>query len=220
MRISSEDIIGGYPIKSIRDFLRKRGEWSISAELLSDYFKINQRDAGKLFRCLLKEGFLEVDCESTNGSRVIAAISDKGLRLRSARLLKPFSREQGEKLLSEFLERVREVNSSDDFLEEITKVSVFGSYLTDAPDLGDLDLCVETKIKDKFIDNFSELNFQQYRVSSMTLSRMYIPFFSYEKMMRFIKNRSPRYSFHDHSELKTLHKKNGIPFKVIYQKQD
>lgn len=59
--------------------------------------------------------------------------------------------------MSEFLDRVRQVNSNTRFLYRVRKVIVFGSFLGDAPFVGDLDLAVDLCPKEKDRLKHSEL---------------------------------------------------------------
>ena len=59
--------------------------------------------------------------------------------------------------MSEFLDRVRQVNSNSGFLYRVRKVVVFGSFLSDAPFVGDLDLAVDLCPKEKDSRKHSEL---------------------------------------------------------------
>jgi predicted nucleotidyltransferase len=44
--------------------------------------------------------------------------------------------------------RARNINDNPKLLCRISKITVFGSFLTDAEDLGDIDVAVETKRRD------------------------------------------------------------------------
>lgn len=53
-----------------------------------------------------------------------------------------------DRILSKFMDRVRQVNSNPSFLVMVKKVVVFGSYLTDAPRINDIDIAVELARKE------------------------------------------------------------------------
>ena len=59
--------------------------------------------------------------------------------------------------MSEFLDRVRQVNCNSRFLYRVRKIVVFGSFLSDAPFIGDLDLAVDLCPKKKDSRKHSEL---------------------------------------------------------------
>jgi predicted nucleotidyltransferase len=63
--------------------------------------------------------------------------------MRAARLVPRINRAEAEKLLAEFLRSVEEVNAHPDLLHWVTEVRVFGSYLTNSDDLGDIDIAIK-----------------------------------------------------------------------------
>ncbi len=81
----------------------------------------------------------------------------KGGALANALFSEPVSRQSAEKTLSKFLDRVREVNLNSRFLYRVRKVVLFGSFLSDAPFVGDLDLAVDLCRKEKDSGKHSEL---------------------------------------------------------------
>ena len=65
--------------------------------------------------------------------------------MRAARLVPRLNRAKAEKLLADFLRSVEEVNAHPDLLHWVTEVRVFGSYLTNSDDLGDIDIAIRKK---------------------------------------------------------------------------
>jgi hypothetical protein len=63
--------------------------------------------------------------------------------MRAARLAPRINRATAEKLLADFLQCVEEVNAHPDLLHWVTEVRVFGSYLTNSDDLGEIDLAIK-----------------------------------------------------------------------------
>ncbi len=55
------------------------------------------------------------------------------------------SRKKAEELLNGVIERAKQINASPDseYMHWVTKIAVFGSYLTDTEKLGDVDIAVE-----------------------------------------------------------------------------
>lgn len=66
----------------------------------------------------------------------------KGRALGMARAAKPIRRATAERLVAEFLRRVEEVNEAPDLLFWVDEAVVFGSFVTDSPTLGDVDVAV------------------------------------------------------------------------------
>jgi hypothetical protein len=76
-----------------------------------------------------------------NGSKLYE-LTIKGHALRMATARKPIKRKTAERLVVQLLGRGEQVNKDPDFLYWIEEVIAFGSYITEAPNLGDIDLGV------------------------------------------------------------------------------
>jgi hypothetical protein len=75
--------------------------------------------------------------EDPHGPRYVLTIKGNALASASA---KPIRRSTAERLVSDFLQRVEEVNGDPNLLFWIDEILVFGSFLTDSEMLGDVDL--------------------------------------------------------------------------------
>jgi predicted nucleotidyltransferase len=89
---------------------------------------------------LLKDGMVE---RCRDGNRPTNKTTMKGSALALTNFVPRVNRAKTEKLLKGVLERVAEINARADLLHRVTEVRVFGSYLTDPDDLGDLDLAIK-----------------------------------------------------------------------------
>ena len=69
--------------------------------------------------------------------------TSKGNAMRLARSAPRLNRAKAEKLLADFLQSVEEVNAHPDLLHWVTEVRVFGSYLTNSDDLGEIGLAIK-----------------------------------------------------------------------------
>ena len=63
--------------------------------------------------------------------------------MRAARSVPRLNRAKADKLLTDFLQSVEEVNAHPDLLHWVTEVRVFGSYLANSDDLGEIDLAIK-----------------------------------------------------------------------------
>lgn len=84
----------------------------------------------------------ELICEEGRESdgRMVYRVTDEGHATGMKSLGPRMNRDAAEALLEEVLARVEEINRDGEFLPYVTEVRVFGSYLTDSNDLGDLDV--------------------------------------------------------------------------------
>ena len=148
MRINPSDTIAGVNIVKVRDFLRKSGQspkWR--ADFASSAFQLNEKQALDLLAELESKGYIEKD--ELNYGEQYWHNTIHGNALGGASAAKPYKRKTAEKALAEFMERVQKVNSDPYYLYKVTKVILFGSYLSDAPEVSDVDLALEITSKEK-----------------------------------------------------------------------
>ena len=100
--------------------------------------------ARALVEQLLKEGMIEVNARfSDYRGQVAYQPTSKGNAMRLARSAPRLNRAKADKLLADFLQCVEEVNAHPDLLHWVTEVRVFGSYLTNSDDLGEIGLAIK-----------------------------------------------------------------------------
>ena len=148
MRLDRHGIISGQPIKRVRDFLRRRlgDNRLVGRERIAEFFGTKPRATATLIQALLKRGLIEPS-KYVDEDGVYYRLGEHGPRLRNALLLPPISRQRAEELLAAFLQRVVEVNADPDLITYVAGVRVFGSYLSDSAELGDIDLAVSYRKK-------------------------------------------------------------------------
>lgn len=130
-----EETVAGLPMLIVRDCLKKtRGAVSREyiADILTDQFNTNG-----LIKELLARGWIEQVDDNLFANTV------EGNAVAQAKKLKPISRKNADELLRGVVDAVDEINSSSLYAYKISKLAVFGSYLSDCEDLGDLDLAYE-----------------------------------------------------------------------------
>ncbi len=138
VKISGKDILGGYPTLAIRGLLRQSPEW-LTLELASNALAIDESAAGTLFRALESEGYIVPLPQEQGYWRTTV----KGNALTMASAGRPLRRAAADKLLREFLARVEQARDEPHWCFKVTRAVVFGSYLSDVPTLGDVDVAVE-----------------------------------------------------------------------------
>jgi predicted nucleotidyltransferase/predicted transcriptional regulator len=193
MIIDSKDTICGFPILKIRELFSSIREHSaISIKGISFDLHINTKRAEKLASDLEDNGYLQC-CIDHNGKKRYKVLP-KGRRLVKAFATKPLLRSTADKKLHEFLQRVKEVNINDYYLYKVTKVILFGSYLTGKERIGDVDIAIELepKISDPdlrqraFEDRF-ELAVKNGRQFKSILDDLFWP---YQEVRLYLKSRS------------------------------
>ncbi len=142
MRIDPKDHIADVEILKVRDFLRRvsnTDEWE--DDFVVYHLKISLKKANRLINELNRKGYIEP--VRIVRKKQFYRNTIKGSALGLATAAKPITRKTANKIFSEFMDRVRQVNSDPSFLVKVKKVLVFGSYLTDAPRINDIDVAVE-----------------------------------------------------------------------------
>ncbi len=148
MRIQADAIVAGFPASQIRELLRQ-GRNSLSHHLVQDILGLSQEQSIRLLKRLEREGYIEKDAKAPKpGMERYYRQTLKGGTLCKALFSRPVSRKTAEKRLIEFMARVRQVNSDSYFLYRVRKVILFGSFLSDAATVGDLDLAVGLEPKE------------------------------------------------------------------------
>lgn len=155
MRIAPKDTLFGHSILKVREVIRMAMKEQLSAYKKDDIIKFISNKLAlsipvskKLFRDLISEEYLEVKNQKFRDKNFwIVRETEKGRHLGVTRANPPISRAKADLLLQELLERVREVNRSKEYVYKVVKVGVFGSYLTNASVLGDLDVAVALERK-------------------------------------------------------------------------
>lgn len=72
----------------------------------------------------------------------VVKLTEQGIAFSQASLT-TVTRKTANRVLHEFLDRVRALKANKDALYQVPEVVIFGSYLTDAQRLGDVDLAIE-----------------------------------------------------------------------------
>jgi predicted nucleotidyltransferase len=148
MHINTKDSICGINILSVRKFLRASGRLqSWRSEYVASFLKLDEKNSYELLAELEKRGYIEKE-ELRNGEQYWHN-TVSGNSLGGASAAKPYKRKTAEKALAEFMKRVQTVNSNPYYLYKLTKVILFGSYLTDAPEVNDVDIALEISPKEE-----------------------------------------------------------------------
>ncbi len=217
MRIDKTGKIGGYPILKVRDLLRRDAE-ALSMDDITKFLKVSDLEAKRLAGLLGRKGLLKFDRKATAilGEPIWEVTLD-GRRMASAKAFKPISRQKAEDILGKLLKRIEEVRNDDEIIYEVEQVTVFGSYLANTPDLGDIDLVVDVRAKTKFtsdIGTHSKRVIRNARRMGKTFRNMADEFAYPQDMVKQRLKKVSRYlTFHSDHELKEL----GVKGKVIYR---
>ena len=154
MRIRPDDLVVGFPAKQIRKLLRQDAQF-LSVEDVTKVLGLTGESALRLLKTLEKKGFIEKNTLAPDHARNWRH-TIKGGALSKALFSAPVSRRNAEKALSEFMDRVKDVNEDGRFLFRVRKVVLFGSFLAGSATMGDLDVAIELVPKEAEARKHSE----------------------------------------------------------------
>src|SRR2546430_9398057 len=201
----------------------------MGATVVGAYF----RDAG-LLEALLAKGLVGTvyrDPTQLRQSRVVIGpgdrtagpwyeLTDQGTRLAQASAAVPLRRATAERKLREFMARVEQVNQSEEFAYRVNRVVLFGSYLTDAERVNDIDLAVEMVPRwDGFnvgIQHQKEQERVRLAPRHRTRNALAVKQWPWLEVLLFLKARDRAFRFHDMRD-SILH---GIPKRVLYPSEE
>jgi site-specific recombinase XerD len=124
MHVDAKGTVGQYPVLLVRAtlrHLRSRLQWGLAE--LQAAAGLAPGNGRALVRVLRAEGLIEAV------GRGIWTMTQAGVTFSAATAAQPVTRATAERTLSEFLERVTEVNQNPYFLAKVTTVVLFGSML-------------------------------------------------------------------------------------------
>jgi hypothetical protein len=139
MRADDFHIPAGQPFRKVRDFLRAKPDL-LTRKAVVEHFGVDITDE------LKAKGLIEPAV--SKGGETISPdwyqVSSLGFRLSNVRLLPRIPRAKAEEIVADMLARARTINDTPGLLFWISKITAFGSFITDAEDVGDIDLSVES----------------------------------------------------------------------------
>ena len=163
---------------------------------------------------MIVRGFLQETERQAGNSSQFYECGPKGPRLSSARLLKAITRRKADAIVAAFLTRVQTVNARPELLERVCEARVFGSYLEERDDLGDVDIAVRTERKGRPGGDWVRESLRRADESGRTFSS-YLDRISYGhiEVMRLLKARDRYLSLHTMGDLEAI----GAPSRILFK---
>jgi predicted nucleotidyltransferase len=145
MQVSTNDTLAGLPLINIRDFLRHYPQGRrITVAAIESELGVPSARAELIAQSMVEAGFIEPRIETAErGSISHYLVTKLGSRLCVARFVKRITRANADLLVKQMLERIAEINARDELVFWVKRVRAFGSYASDVPEVGDVDLAVE-----------------------------------------------------------------------------
>jgi DNA-binding HxlR family transcriptional regulator len=169
-RRPSTDLFG-FSKARIHELLQRWGWGRGGAELAREVLSISDQAAGELVDALEREGYVQKCTKPHVSPGWEYELTLKGTSFGQARTGAELARALARRHLHELVERMDEVNRDDRFLLGVEEASVFGEYLTDAQELGVLDVQYTTYRKIEERGEFARARDRAARASGQRFSR-------------------------------------------------
>ena len=201
MRLRPHEPVAGVPARKARDLFRYFRD-GIRVEGVADRLGLSEEDAAGVVRNLLEQGFVEQSDRPTFEEGGYE-LTNKAHAVANVKFLKPLPRARAAKLVKEAIARCREANLNGDFTHFVKRLHVFGSYNSDVPDLGDVDLVIQIEPRPG-IGNFTRASLERAKALGKWPPR-YVDelMFGRREVLRFVKGRSPYMTNHQQTELES-----------------
>jgi len=205
MILRPDQVIAGRPAKDVRKFLREMLHLRFACGYARYVLRCSIEEAEKVVSALEQGGYLSR--AGRHEGQELYETTLKGNQLAGA-TLRPISRATAERTLEAFMQRVRAVNSDPDYLETITGVIVFGSFLSPKEDLGDVDVGIQLERKPMSEEVFMQLA-EARRTLAQGRGRRFRNLSDWatwptREIWVFLKSRARQLSIHDFRELRRL----------------
>jgi predicted nucleotidyltransferase len=209
MKVGREETIAGVRLMKVRDFLRWTGDSSVQLDAIAERFGCDHAKAKQIEKALTDAGFIEDDPNEPKLGKwyVVSAL---GRQLANAKFVRRITRPEAETLVAGLLNRVKLVNERDELTHQVTEVRVFGSYLSDKADLGDVDLAVQ--LTPRRATHVEEAKLRAARSGKTMSNFLQIITCGRHEVRQILKNRSPYLSIHEFGEPEEL----GVAYQVLF----
>ncbi|MGI2059095.1 nucleotidyltransferase domain-containing protein [Shewanella baltica] len=164
MNIDSKITIAGLPALDARKLVscipfETNG---FSVRCFANRFEISQQLAKTRIEAFESEGYFEKLID--DGKKTRWQLTMKAATLSQASAAKKVKRATADQHYQAFLARVDEINFNDSYLYRVTKVALFGSYLSGTGPVSDIDLFVWIARKPKFEADFTHIRKKRTKV--------------------------------------------------------
>lgn len=197
LRISRDQTICGVPAFDLRAAF-KRLNGTLLVDDLAHLLKIADEEAEVVLSALVAEGYVEKD--RLLGGEQLFRLTFKGGALALATALKPISRQRADELVDGLIKRAAAINNDPDEIYKVGRLLAFGSYVSQATELGDVDIAFELLRKDDERLPMPEAEIA-YTKRAETEGRRFSSLIEMvawpqESVLRTLKNRHPHISLH------------------------
>jgi predicted nucleotidyltransferase/predicted transcriptional regulator len=217
IQIRSRQTIAGLPAFEARRFFRHVKAWHANAfgkKWVMKYLKLHDRKATEVIRSLIREGY--VVRSGKRDDETAFEFTDLGSSLVRASGAKKITRTMAAEALQAFMARVKAVNETPRFLYTVNAVVVFGSYLKNVGELGDLDLAVQLKSRIADAEQRVTRELEHAGSSGRSFSRFIDQLtWAHDEVMLALKARKRTISVQPWSSFIAMEKDTGFKYRVL-----
>jgi hypothetical protein len=143
MRITKEEVVAGHPALRVRGFLRRFDSGFFMQSAVETFMQLKPAEAETFINEMVALELIEPTMPFDNEAAF--EVAGRGLAFANATAAKPIYRRTAERVLREFMDRVDAVNASKEYAFSIRGAVLFGSMLSCADRLGDVDVAIDLK---------------------------------------------------------------------------
>ena len=214
MRLVPKSKLYGQPAIRVRDFLRHIGPGTFDVEYLRGRMGLSKSEAAAVLSGLLEGRLIEAALRHDGGA--MYDLTWTGRTLAISTFAHKIPREQGERLLASVVARASDMEAQLPFAYRVKRIALFGSMLTEAELVHDVDLAValEPKFED---DEFEEAKGVRVdvalRAGKRFRSRLEAIVWPHVEVIEYLRGGSRHVSLNGFAELRVL----GAPSSIVYQ---
>jgi len=143
MQITKEEAVAGHSAVQVRRFLRRFYGKFFMQSAAERIMQLKPEQAEKFVNEMVTLELIEPTTPFDNEAAF--EVAERGLAFANATAAKPIYRRTAERVLREFMDRVDAVNASKEYAFRISGAVLFGSMLSCADRLGDVDVAIDLK---------------------------------------------------------------------------
>lgn len=213
MRLNKTDTIAGFPVRAVRDMLRRHYSEQVRPERWPHELHTSPAKAKRLLGELERIGYLARGRYPDSWE-----MTEQGTAFQLARLTQPFRRETAARALAGLIARARSLEGEDHpYVFRVQEIRVFGSFLREDVDrVGDLDVGLD--LAKRYADPARQDAETRKRWHASTAPARNIADLYARPMMevlRFLKAKSPVISLQPIAEQGEFW--DGIPWRTVYE---
>ena len=149
MRVDSKADIAGIPAIKVRDYMRDVQSHSFGADNVAYGLKISVSKARAVIKELLARGYIKKAERLRFEKSFTYNCTKNGAQFAAAMATRPVLRDTADRHVVDLVERIRAVNANPEYLVWVSRLIIFGSYLTDSNSVNDVDVAVVLNRKEQ-----------------------------------------------------------------------